>query len=244
MSIPSSTVDLARRVSAIGSDPTRTHARALRTLLEQLEDLSNARTELVARVDRMTASDDITQRVARAASAMEQWVNVQPAMFEDILDEELSKYDRFRVQLEENGQKQEAFLQSLQARACCSFFDTTSTHLRVAIVQERHAFVLLRAITACMPLLISTSTEQNGYIVTVPVQPAFKPYVLFCAERVTLRFASTGLGAGGSTIVSHSSESGGGRSSTARGFGLLLCTGGPGGMGASTGTWRGGDSGM
>ncbi|EIW57583.1 BRO1-domain-containing protein [Trametes versicolor FP-101664 SS1] len=116
LSIPSSTVDLARRVGATGSDPTRTHARALRTLLEQLEDLSNARTELVARVDRMTASDDITQRVARAASAMEQWVNVQPAMFEDILDEELSKYDRFRVQLEENGQKQEAFLQSLQDR--------------------------------------------------------------------------------------------------------------------------------
>lgn len=139
MSIPSSTVDLARRVGAIGSDPTRTHARALRTLLEQLEDLSKARVELVARVDRMTASDDITQRVARAASAMEQWVNVQPAMFEDILDEELSKYDRFRVQLEENGQKQEAFLQSLQARAGGSFFDKTSSHLRVVIVQERHA---------------------------------------------------------------------------------------------------------
>ncbi len=121
MSIPSSTVDLARRVGATGTDPTRTHARALRTLLEQLEDLSKARAELVARVDRMTASDDITQRVARAASAMEQWVNVQPAMFEDILDEELSKYDRFRVQLEDNGQKQEAFLQSLQARARSSF---------------------------------------------------------------------------------------------------------------------------
>ncbi|OJT11438.1 pH-response regulator protein palA/RIM20 [Trametes pubescens] len=116
LSIPSSTVDLARRVGATGTDPTRTHARALRTLLEQLEDLSKARAELVARVDRMTASDDITQRVARAASAMEQWVNVQPAMFEDILDEELSKYDRFRVQLEDNGQKQEAFLQSLQER--------------------------------------------------------------------------------------------------------------------------------
>ncbi|KAI0635957.1 BRO1-domain-containing protein [Trametes polyzona] len=115
-SIPSSTVDLGRRGGSTAADPTRIHARALRTLLEQLEDLSKARADIVARVDRLAASDDITQRVAKAASAMEQWVNVQPAMFEDILDEELSKYDKFRVQLEENGQQQEALLQSLQER--------------------------------------------------------------------------------------------------------------------------------
>ncbi len=105
-----------------------------------------------------------------------------------------------------------------------------------------HAFVLLQAITQSTLLVMSTSTQQNGYIVTYPVQPTSKPYLAFCAERVTLRFPSTGLGAGGSTIVSHSSESGGGRSSTARGFGLLFCTGGSGGVAASTGTWCGGDS--
>ena len=36
---------------------------------------------------------------------MEQWVNVQPAMFEDILDDELAKFDKFRAQLEEGERK-------------------------------------------------------------------------------------------------------------------------------------------
>ncbi|KAI0833513.1 BRO1-domain-containing protein [Trametes gibbosa] len=116
LSIPSSTVELARRGGSIASDPTRVHARALRGLLEQLEDLSKARAELAARVDRFASSDDITQRVAKAASAMEQWVNVQPAMLEDILEEELSKYDKYRIQLEDNGQKQGVLLHSLQER--------------------------------------------------------------------------------------------------------------------------------
>ncbi|KAI0775185.1 BRO1-domain-containing protein [Trametes elegans] len=113
-SIPSSTVSFGQRAGV--TDPTRVHARALRTFLERLEDLSKARTELVARVNRLASSDDITPRISKAASAMEQWVNVQPAMFEDILDEELAKYDRFRVQLDENGQKQDELLQAVKGR--------------------------------------------------------------------------------------------------------------------------------
>ncbi|KAH9849704.1 BRO1-domain-containing protein [Lenzites betulinus] len=116
LSIPSSTVDIGRRAGSVGSDPTRVHARALRTLLEHLEDLSKARAELAARVERLASSDDITQRVARAATTMEQWVNVQPAMLEDILEEELSKYDKYRSQFDENAQKQTDLLQSLQER--------------------------------------------------------------------------------------------------------------------------------
>ncbi|KAH9945162.1 pH-response regulator [Epithele typhae] len=97
-------------------DLTRAHARALRALLERLEDLSRARVELEARVGRLAASDDITQRVLKAASGMEQWVNVQPAMFEDILDAELSKFDRFRVQLDEDEEKQEDMLRQVSER--------------------------------------------------------------------------------------------------------------------------------
>lgn len=97
-----------------GADPSRTHARSLRVLLEKLDDLSKSREELVARVNRLAASDDITPRVLKAASAMEQWVNVQPAMFEDILDEELSKYDRFRRQLEDDERKQDELLAAVR----------------------------------------------------------------------------------------------------------------------------------
>ncbi|KAI0331883.1 BRO1-domain-containing protein [Cubamyces sp. BRFM 1775] len=113
-SVPSSTVSWGERSGSM--DPTRVHARALRTLLEQLDDLSKTRAEIVARVDRLASSDDITQRIAKAASAMEQWVNVQPAMFEDLLDEELCKYDKYRVQLEENGQKQVEVLDAVKER--------------------------------------------------------------------------------------------------------------------------------
>ena len=85
-------------------------------LLEKLDDLAKAREELAARVSRLADSDDITPRILKAASGMEQWVNVQPAMFEDILDQELSKYDKFRVQLEEDEVKQQDLLKAVQVR--------------------------------------------------------------------------------------------------------------------------------
>lgn len=47
---------------------------------------------------------------------MEQWVNVQPAMFEDILDDELSKFDRFRTQLEDTEKKQRELLEAVKVR--------------------------------------------------------------------------------------------------------------------------------
>ena len=105
-SIPSSTAVQAPQTAALNTvDPTRSHARALRALLEKLDDLIKDRVELATRVDRLVATDDITPRILRAASGMEQWVNVQPAMFEDNLDAELSKFDKFRTQLDEDERK-------------------------------------------------------------------------------------------------------------------------------------------
>ncbi|KAM5535914.1 hypothetical protein V8D89_010354 [Ganoderma adspersum] len=112
--IPSSTVaSQTRRASA---DPVRAHARALRVQLEKLDDLSKSRGEVVARVSRLTGADVITPRILRAAAAMEQWVNVQPAMFEDILDEELAKYDKFRVQLQDDERQQAELLDAVKER--------------------------------------------------------------------------------------------------------------------------------
>ena len=48
---------------------------------------------------------------------MEQWVNVRPAMFEDILDVELAKFDRFRLQLDEDERRQTALLQEVKVSA-------------------------------------------------------------------------------------------------------------------------------
>ncbi|EJF64930.1 pH-response regulator [Dichomitus squalens LYAD-421 SS1] len=112
-SIPSSTASHAWQSPA---DTTRSHARALRMLLEMLDDLSKSREEIAARTGRLSDSDDIRPRILKAASGMEQWVNVQPAMFEDILDEELAKYDKFRRQLEEDGKKQADLLTAIKER--------------------------------------------------------------------------------------------------------------------------------
>ncbi|KAI1796839.1 pH-response regulator [Ganoderma leucocontextum] len=112
-SIPSSTVSHTQPQSA---GPVRTHARALRVHLEKLDDLSKVRGELVAKVTRLAGADDITPRILTAAAAMEQWVNVQPAMFEDILDEELAKYDKFRVRLQDDEKQQSELLDAVRER--------------------------------------------------------------------------------------------------------------------------------
>ena len=118
------------------------HARALRSLLEQLDDLVQARKELVATVNRLVGSDDITPRILKAASGME-WVNVQPAMFEDILDAELTKYDKFRVQLEEDELHQGELLDAVKVKLSLMVIgrikplDITAYEIRN--LQERHA---------------------------------------------------------------------------------------------------------
>ena len=123
-SIPSSS-NINTTSQPTGPDPTRAHVRALRALLEKLDDLSKDRAELNARVVQLAATDDITPRVLKAASGMEQWVNVQPAMFEDILDEELSKFEKFRAQLDDDEQRQTELLRVVQVgpfRSCLSLF--------------------------------------------------------------------------------------------------------------------------
>ncbi|KAI0065090.1 BRO1-domain-containing protein [Artomyces pyxidatus] len=114
-SVPSSTT-LTTSAGRSGTTETQTHARALRVLLEQLDDISRDRELLVSRAERLADADDITPRVLKAAAAVERWVDVQPSMFEDLLDEELSKYDKFRNDIQQGGVKQEEILAALKTR--------------------------------------------------------------------------------------------------------------------------------
>jgi programmed cell death 6-interacting protein len=61
-------------------------------------------------------ADDIQPRILRAASGLERLAEVQPAMFEDISDEELAKYDKFLQEVGENEQKQNGLLADIQVR--------------------------------------------------------------------------------------------------------------------------------
>lgn len=111
--VPSSTVVWSSpRRPAIGE--TQTHARALRVLLEQLDDLVRERGQFVSRAQRLADADDISPRIVKEAAGLESWAEVQPSMFEDSLDQELAKYDKFRRDIEEGGVKQTELLENVK----------------------------------------------------------------------------------------------------------------------------------
>ncbi|KAI0001514.1 BRO1-like domain-containing protein [Russula compacta] len=113
--VPSSTVvQTGPRRPAIGE--TQTHARALRVLLEQLDDLARERNQLVSRAQRLADADDISPRIIKQAAGLERWVEVQPSMFEDTLDQELAKYDKFRRDVEEGAVRQSELLEDVKTR--------------------------------------------------------------------------------------------------------------------------------
>ena len=111
--MPSSTVVWSSpRRPTIGE--TQTQARALRVLLEQLDDLVRERSQLVSRAQRLADADDISTRIVKEAAGLERWVEVQPSMFEDTLDQELAKYDKFRRDIEDSGVKQTDLLENIK----------------------------------------------------------------------------------------------------------------------------------
>ncbi|KAI0766745.1 ALIX V-shaped domain binding to HIV-domain-containing protein [Irpex lacteus] len=115
--VPSSTMSLAPTgKSARTANLVQTHARQLRALLESLDDVQRSRAQIVERARRRVDVDDITPRILKAAAAIERWVEVQPSMFEDVLDEELAKFEKFRDDIEESGEKQEVLLDSIKEK--------------------------------------------------------------------------------------------------------------------------------
>jgi programmed cell death 6-interacting protein len=85
-------------------------------LLEQLDDLVRERSQLVSRAQRLADADDISPRIVKEAAGLERWAEVQPSMFEDSLDQELAKYDKFRRDIEEGGVKQTELLEKVKVR--------------------------------------------------------------------------------------------------------------------------------
>ena len=109
-SIPSSTLCTA----TTQGKQTEAHARALRVLIEELEDLHRDRNQLVRRAQSLADADDIRVRILKVSSGFERFAQVEPAMFEDVLDEELAKYDKFLREIDEVGQKQNHILSDIQ----------------------------------------------------------------------------------------------------------------------------------
>ncbi|KAJ3573631.1 hypothetical protein NP233_g2307 [Leucocoprinus birnbaumii] len=108
-SVPSSTVVTTSQTTPQAVQ-TRNYARTLRVKLEELDGLHRERTQLTHQARALEVADDITPRILRVASGFERLAELRPEMFEDILDEELAKYDRFLHELGNCRQKQETIL--------------------------------------------------------------------------------------------------------------------------------------
>lgn len=63
-----------------------------------------------------TEVDDIEDRVLLVSAGFEKLAEVRPAMFEDIMDEELAKYDKFLKEISDLEQKQITTLSELKVR--------------------------------------------------------------------------------------------------------------------------------
>lgn len=111
--MPSSTIATVGKSQAAGGQ-TQVHARALRGLLESLDDVRHGRGELVSRAQRRGEVDDIRPRIVTAAARFDRDAEITPAMFTDVSDEELAKYDRFIQGLVEGQKKQEELLEAVK----------------------------------------------------------------------------------------------------------------------------------
>ena len=66
------------------------------------------------RVRSLAATDDIQSRILLASSGFERLAAVTPEMFEDVLDDELAKFDKFLVEMTEVTKKQGALLDEIR----------------------------------------------------------------------------------------------------------------------------------
>ncbi|TRM59396.1 BRO1-like domain-containing protein [Schizophyllum amplum] len=108
-SVPSSTA-----VSGRASRETEVHRRALRVRLEQLDDIHRELENFVRRAQNLADADDIRARVVKFAAGFAQLAEVQPAAFEDILDDELAKYDKFLHGVAECGDRQQGLMEEIE----------------------------------------------------------------------------------------------------------------------------------
>ncbi|KAI6038820.1 BRO1-like domain-containing protein [Pisolithus marmoratus] len=113
--VPSTTVSIDGKIS-MANNQTQIYARALRGFLESLDDIKKDRSQLVARAQRLVEVDDIKPSIISAASTLNRREELTPAMFVDVSDAELAKYDRFIQGLAEGHKKQEGILEAIKSK--------------------------------------------------------------------------------------------------------------------------------
>ena len=111
--VPSSTISIGGK-GTTASSQTQLHARTLRGLLESLDEMKYDRSQLVAKAQRLADLDNIKAAIIAGTSNIERCAELTPAMFADVSDGELAKYDGFIQGLAEGKKKQEGLLESIK----------------------------------------------------------------------------------------------------------------------------------
>ncbi|KAF7316870.1 pH-response regulator protein palA/RIM20 [Mycena chlorophos] len=134
VAVPSATISASSRSNPEGSESWK-HARALRIALEALDTLHRNLQDFVRRAQNLEAADDIQSRIVTAASGLEKLAEVTPAMFEDVMDEELAKYDKFLDEVSKAECKQTELLEEI-TRCNELFVQSRSEDLSVKAREE------------------------------------------------------------------------------------------------------------
>lgn len=82
--------------------------------LEELDTLHRDCDQVAQRAQSVAAVDDIKPQVLQMASGFERLVSITPAMFENVLDEGLVKFDRYLSELSEVKRKHAVLLNEIQ----------------------------------------------------------------------------------------------------------------------------------
>lgn len=91
--------------------------------MEELDALNRDREQVVHSVRSLADADDIVPRIMNASSGFERLAEVTPAMFEDVSDEELAKYDKFLLEMKDIAHKQSELLSAIEVCGSqCSVF--------------------------------------------------------------------------------------------------------------------------
>lgn len=111
-SIPSSSITAS--ASSAGLE-TQRHARKLRSLLESLSNLERDRQHCITRARTVVHADDIQSQIVREARRFESLGDIEPSMFEDVMEAELSKkYDPFLVDIQDTKVQQDKLLAAIE----------------------------------------------------------------------------------------------------------------------------------
>ena len=82
--------------------------------LEELDSLHRDCDQVVHRAQSVAAADDIRPRILKMASGFERMTPINPAMFEDTMDEELAKFDKYLVELSGTKRKHGELLNEVE----------------------------------------------------------------------------------------------------------------------------------